>query len=174
VFNIENSRIFIMLKNTNSDTDDCVLGFVFNANRTKVLLQKKHRPEWQKGRYNGIGGHIKVGEEPSPSTAMERECKEETGMFIPYSDWRLFATMQMPDTSKVYVFKVFTDMIFNAKDITDERGTICDLDWFRTLPIIDNLEWLIPLALDTKDCKIVTVDYKQYNFETPATKDVGS
>jgi 8-oxo-dGTP pyrophosphatase MutT (NUDIX family) len=54
-----------------------VLGFVFNLDKTKVALMRKTKPEWQRGRLNGIGGKIELGE--TSITAMHREFKEETG-----------------------------------------------------------------------------------------------
>lgn len=43
-----------------------------------IVLQK-HRPAWQKGRINLIGGHVEEGE--TPQEAAEREFHEETGFF---------------------------------------------------------------------------------------------
>ena len=51
------------------------VGFEFTASNDLVLLIRKNRPEWQKGKLNGIGGHIKVGE--TPLEAMRREFEEE-------------------------------------------------------------------------------------------------
>lgn len=42
------------------------------------VIQRKNRPEWQKGRLNFPGGHIEAGEDPV--TAAVRELKEETGL----------------------------------------------------------------------------------------------
>lgn len=42
--------------------EEMVLGFVFNKEHTKIALIKKNRPEWQKDKYNGIGGHIEKKE----------------------------------------------------------------------------------------------------------------
>lgn len=53
-----------------------VLGFMFDPTLRKVLLVWKDRPTWQKGRLNGIGGHIEAGE--TPHEAMVREFEEET------------------------------------------------------------------------------------------------
>ena len=41
-----------------------VLGFIFNRQKDNVLLVEKKRPEWQKGKWNGIGGKIKENESP--------------------------------------------------------------------------------------------------------------
>ena len=35
-----------------------VVGFAFNKEKTKVLLIKKTKPDWQAGQLNGIGGKI--------------------------------------------------------------------------------------------------------------------
>jgi 8-oxo-dGTP diphosphatase len=41
-----------------------VVGFLFNSDTNKVCLIKKNRPQWQKGRLNGVGGHIEDGKAP--------------------------------------------------------------------------------------------------------------
>ena len=56
--------------------DRYVLGFVFSLDASRVLLIWKNRPEWQKGKLNGIGGKIEEGE--LPIDAMKREFSEET------------------------------------------------------------------------------------------------
>ena len=38
-----------------------VLGFLFNPQHTSVVLVKKNRPDWQRGFYNGVGGHVEEG-----------------------------------------------------------------------------------------------------------------
>lgn len=45
---------------------------------TKILLVRKDKPEWQKGRLNLVGGKIEPGE--SPLDAAVRELKEESGL----------------------------------------------------------------------------------------------
>lgn len=59
------------------------LGFLTNPEANHVLLMEKHRPAWQAGRLNGIGGKPE-GDEASVQ-AMERECLEETGLEV--ADW---------------------------------------------------------------------------------------
>lgn len=62
-----------------------VLGFAFDK-RGAVALICKARPDWQEGKWNGIGGHVEKGE--IPSAAMAREFMEETTMRIRATDWR--------------------------------------------------------------------------------------
>jgi 8-oxo-dGTP diphosphatase len=55
-----------------------VVGFMFSEYCNEIALIKKKRPEWQKGRLNGIGGHIEKNE--VPHDAMYREFEEEAGI----------------------------------------------------------------------------------------------
>src|SRR5262245_35983684 len=61
------------------------LGFVFDSPREHILLVHKQRPEWQKGKINGIGGKYEPGE--SATTCIRRETREETKLDIPEQEW---------------------------------------------------------------------------------------
>jgi 8-oxo-dGTP diphosphatase len=122
-----------------------VVGFIFNADRTKVALVEKTHPEWQKGRLNGVGGKIEDGE--TPLTAMVREAKEETGLVTQESDWDPVVTMERPEVEVVF---------FACKHLGDESAVYTTTDekvaWYTVdeLPrtVLSNLTWMIPLALD--------------------------
>ena len=51
-----------------------VLGFLFTLNKVNVMLIEKDHLDWQKGKLNGVGGHIGEGE-----SLMEAMCREESG-----------------------------------------------------------------------------------------------
>jgi 8-oxo-dGTP diphosphatase len=127
-----------------------VAGFLFYR-RTNVALVTKKRPDWQKGKMNGVGGHIDGLE--TPVDAMRREFKEETGAEI--DNWKLFCTCNVGDKARVYFFKSFVDQYVQLKNMTDEI-----VDWYNVIrclrghtikPILHNLKWLIPMALDTEN-----------------------
>ena len=67
-----------------------VVGFLFRNNGTEVALVRKLKPEWQRGRLNGIGGKIEPNEDSR--AAMMREFAEETGANV--DDWRAFAWLR--------------------------------------------------------------------------------
>lgn len=69
-----------------------VLGFAFDLDGTSVALIHKSHPEWQAGRWNGIGGSVEVGEQPL--AAMVREFEEETGIQTDPVQWRKVGIMR--------------------------------------------------------------------------------
>ena len=129
-----------------------VIGFLFRND--EVALIQKNRPEWQKGKLNGVGGHIEEGEKPSD--AMKREFYEETGGFL--ESWEYYCTVIYPE-AEIHCFRCFEPYILISK--TDEV-----VSWYpiEHLPevVIPNLTWLIPLALydddSLEDVKLATIN----------------
>ncbi len=129
-----------------------VLGFIFTGDKQKVLLVEKQNPEWQKGRFNGIGGKIEEGE--TAEEAMEREAMEEIG--VPYN-WEHALTFTCPGGT-VYVFTAFvhpqTYISYKQKE-AEKLGIYPTAN----LPdkVMSNVRWIIPLCL----ADIVTPVYVQ-------------
>lgn len=63
------------------------LGFLIDPVNQQVVLIQKDKPEFQKGKYNGVGGKLEPTDE-SIHDAMVREFKEETGFLI--REWNEF------------------------------------------------------------------------------------
>jgi len=123
-----------------------VVGFLIQKDKSYVALIEKARPVWQKGRFNGVGGHIEKGE--IPLDAMRREFKEETDLVV--RNWRHFATLKHYSRGGlIYFFVALSDDIYKAITVTDEPIRIFHVD---SLPekVMPNLRWLIPMALDKK------------------------
>jgi len=132
-----------------------VVGFLFDQKGRKVVLIKKTKPEWQKGKLNGVGGKIEGIE--TPEAAMSREFEEETGLFI--DSWIRFVNLQdeFSKQFKVYVFKAFVDqsIIKKVTTTTEEEIGIFNVKDIPMLNCIENTKWLILLALDPN---VVDVD----------------
>lgn len=149
-----------------------VVGFLFSNPEDqygdrRVALIRKAKPEWQKGRFNGIGGKIEEGE--SPAEAMAREFREETGVddSIP---WEEYASLQDGRGWVIYFFRAHAPYELlkraeqNSTDFAEPVSLHCVGAWGRGLwervearhpggfaradEAIFNLNWLIPLALD--------------------------
>src|ERR1017187_4254100 len=120
------------------------VGFLFNKKLKKVALIRKQRPEWQKGKLNGIGGHIEDGE--IPSVAQTREFFEETG--LSYDGWVNFCRLNGDDFC-VYCFSGIGDLS-SLQTKTDETVEIVSVAKINKLKdsMIENLPWLIALAID--------------------------
>lgn len=125
------------------------LGFAFNADKSRVLLIRKNRPAWQFDKLNGIGG--KTTDNESSHDGMAREFKEETGLSVPASEWRQFATMQAPGWT-IYCFET-SGVDIQAARIQPgetERPEVCVTSFVIAgrYTLVSNLGWLIALALD--------------------------
>jgi 8-oxo-dGTP diphosphatase len=79
-----------------------VLGFMFDQSGENVVLIEKNKPEWQKGKINGVGGKVEPNESFAIS-AMVREFEEETGVETIVSDWLFIDTIDLPDV-RIWVF----------------------------------------------------------------------
>ncbi len=126
------------------------LGFVFNSDCTRVLLVHKQRPEWQKGRANGIGGKLDQGE--SPEACISRETLEESRLSIPAESWRSLGLIRQAAGDVAVFYTQYNGSLADAK-----RGDHEEVEWFSVaqLPsnVMDNLRWMIPLALDAMRSK---------------------
>ncbi|PJE64304.1 MAG: hypothetical protein COU90_02535 [Candidatus Ryanbacteria bacterium CG10_big_fil_rev_8_21_14_0_10_43_42] len=136
------------------------LGFVFNTDLSKVLLMEKQHPDWQRGKYNGIGGKIEEGEESR--ACIVREIEEESGLSTEEADWIYIGVLKAEE----YVVDVYALVYMGARTdavtTTDER-----VEWFSTvsLPdkVIPNLRWMVPFALD----KITNKEVRHFMAEYP-------
>lgn len=121
-----------------------VIGFMFNKTRDKVLLIEKLKPEWQKGKLNGIGGKIEIGE--SPEEAMRREFEEEAGFYC--LRWRRFAVIQ-GEWGKLYCFYSHLKYQDSVKSMEAEKIVWKAVSTLPKLNCIPNIRWIVPMALNT-------------------------
>src|SRR3972149_224048 len=94
-----------------------VLGFMFSYDLKQVALIRKSHPEWQKGKLNGIGGHIEENE--TEIRAMMREFAEETGYFEP--NWALVGKIIRHFRNSVVTVFMTTGELDKLKTTTDEK-----------------------------------------------------
>jgi len=143
-----------------------VLGFCFEGpevrNRFVVLIEKQ-RPDWQQDRFNGVGGHTKVGE--SPIDAMTREFREETGVVTLPDQWLKFATMSFQNGTAVHCFAM-ADTTAVASVYSQPGGEpihVLGREFARThARCLDNIRWLMEMGLaklDRPKSPVVTIQY---------------
>jgi 8-oxo-dGTP diphosphatase len=139
------------------------VGFLFSFDKQKVALIRKQRPDWQKGRLNGVGGHVEIGE--TALQCMGREFHEEVEYPSLYkTEWRQFAVLDSPK----FIVDCFASLgdLAAVKGKTDEDVEIINVDQItplRTKDMIENLPWLISMAIDfIEDGRpaMATVEYK--------------
>ena len=133
----------------------------------KILLVKKDRPDWQKGRLNLVGGHIEEGE--TPEQAALRELQEESGL-LPIQVNKIIPDEKNPRKTEISsvvikptimgqivgswgtVYCVKVPILFGQKIVQAEGETeeIAWHSWFKVKTderLLPNLKVVIPLML---------------------------
>ena len=121
---------------------DYVVGFLFRNGGDEVALIRKSKPAWQKGLLNGVGG--KIEEDELPISAMIREFEEEAGAYV--LNWRNFAVMTLKDGGQIYFYESREEVEIESK--TEEEVSWYPVAHLRQYGVLQNLNWLVPLALD--------------------------
>lgn len=121
--------------------------FIFDSQNRLLLLKGALSKKIWPGLYNGIGGHVEVGEDILE--AAERELNEETG--FTKVDLQ-FCGQVMIDVSKAMgiAMFVFRGMYKGEEIVPSNEGT---LEWvlvddLEKLPVVEDLPILIPKIID--------------------------
>ena len=119
-----------------------VLALLFSPDRERIVLMERTRPAWQAGRVNALGGKVAPGE--TAAAAVRREVREEAGVDV--ATWDELLVWHDP-AYRMHVFRAFDTAALGARTCEDQRVVVVPA---RPLPeaAIDNLRWLVPLALD--------------------------
>ena len=128
-----------------------ILALLFTEDRKEVVLMRRTRPLWQAGRVNALGGRLRT--EESPAHAARREVREESGVDVP--DW--VEVLVWDDAEyRMHVMRAVSELARAARTMEDQEVFLADI---ASLPanVIDNIRWLVPLALDADVALPVTV-----------------
>ncbi len=119
-----------------------VCGFMFYE--CDVALVTKAKPDWQRGKLNGVGGKVEEGE--TPLAAMAREFEEECMVLTCEKDWQHFLTLHTKGT-RIHFFRAEATKLHDIKSLPEEPVNWYHLDdVLHHQVIIPNLGWLIPMA----------------------------
>lgn len=136
------------------------LGFCFDNPSKHVVLISKEKPEWQKGKINGVGGKIRLKE--TALQAMIREFEEEAGVNVPH--WQHCITLIEQDMKWcVYIFRTHLQLDFMVEYVQSMTEEEVDIYEVRKLPenVIPNLRWIIPMLTDQLHTPISIIDTGQ-------------
>ena len=124
-----------------------VCGFLFGTDFRRVVLIRKNRPDWQKGKLNGVGGRVEENEDPLQ--AIRREFEEETGLPVP--GWSSFCDLRIGDELSVHFFVAYVadNLLDLVKSKTDESVRVFHANSaLLRSDLASNVRWLIPMAID--------------------------
>jgi len=122
-----------------------VAGFLFSADREEVVLVEKIRPDWQRGRLNGVGGKMEPSD-ASPAAALTREFEEEAGLRV--HGWEKFCEIKLRG-DLTHFFRSFAGgPVGDVYGREEERISAYPVSEVARLNTMPNLRWLVPMALD--------------------------
>jgi len=138
------------------------LSFIVRQNEILLIKLPSDHPGWA-GRYNGVGGHVEIGEDPL--SAARREVLEETGLTV--SD-QILCGVVMVDTGSnpgIGLF-VFVGKAINGNLGASSEGTPAwlPLDDLGAFQLVEDLGLLIPEAL--KSFSEGTVFFAAYSYSS--------
>lgn len=134
-----------------------VCGFAFYDDN--VVLIRKEKPDWQRGKLNGVGGKIEPFE--TPTQAMAREFNEEAGVLLPDDVWSIFAHLQFPE-AEVFFMRACENRARYAITMESEKIEHRKASEIDRENVVPNLRWLIPLARHLEpERAVVVVNYEK-------------
>jgi len=128
------------------------VGFCFDFGWQNVLLIHKQRPEWQRGKLNGLGGHVREGE--SPSRAMAREFGEETRRVLKgVVRWDPVARLVRKGVFELWVFagkynSPFPVSIHAQDSDGGEVLQVVSMETAHLREVVPNLRYFLPMCLN--------------------------
>ena len=139
-------------------TSRYVVGFAYSSDKSRVMLIRKQKPEWQKGCLNGIGGKIEPGEQPDE--AMQREGVEETGLVLEWTHKGYMSGTNNDGSSfECHIFYAYTDQIFGYQQVESEQIGLFSMDDLNGEKVIENLNFLIPYGRCNDHSQFMTLSY---------------
>jgi 8-oxo-dGTP diphosphatase len=135
----------------------CIPGWSkVSIDSVKILVVEKNKPEWQKGKYNLLGGKVEEGE--TPLQAAVRELKEESGLDPGEFDMPFFAGKLEGDDYDIFCYKIGVE----DDELKPQAGETEKVSWqywdsLATDPkLIPNLKIVIPLMMMGVDGWVLT------------------
>jgi 8-oxo-dGTP diphosphatase len=123
-----------------------VVGFLGDE-KGRVLMLQKAKPDWQRGKWNGVGGKADPDDINIHHT-MEREWNEEVGIDVGV-EWDLYAVWSNRHIEIFFFRATVPDLDafeFPAFNDVGEKLEVFERDGVTRIPTLPNINWLLPLA----------------------------
>ncbi len=115
----------------------------------KILLLRRHPDKSEGGTYCSPGGKIDVGDNGSPTAAIIRELREETGIKVSEEDIELLATYYVvyPSGTQNFIYHKYHVILKSQPDVTLSISEHTDFLWVTPKEALN-----LPLIFDEDNC----------------------
>lgn len=127
------------------------LTYIRAQGKTLMLHRNKKDSDYHRGKYNGIGGKMEIGE--SPETCAKREIFEETGLTAHSIKYRGHLSFPAFDGVNDWLCFIYECNDFSGKMIECSEGTlhwVADVDLFQ-LNLWEGDRHFLEVIYDSKD-----------------------
>lgn len=141
------------------------ISFIVRQNEILLIKLPSDHPGWA-SRYNGVGGHVEIGEDPL--SAARREVLEETGLTVSGQNLVGVVTVDTGHSPGIGLF-VFVGKSIEGNLKASPEGTPAwlPLDDLAAFKLVEDMEFLIPQAL--KAYSEGTVFFAAYTYNSQGT-----
>jgi len=129
-----------------------VLVFLRNGHDVLLLKGAPSKRIWA-NLYNGVGGHVEVGEDIY--SAAKRELHEETGLEVNALSLKAVVNIDAGDPGLGILMFVFTGRCARRKTVDSIEGKLkwVPVDHLPLAELVEDLSWLLPRILEMESSK---------------------
>lgn len=135
------------------------VALLYQESENKYLFLRRKNTRYASGNYCFVGGGVEFGE--PAMKALAREIKEEIGLDIPASKFKLVHTLHRKGTESDFILLCFKADITGMQPKITEPEKQDDLQWFTLANLPENI---VPAHKQVMELVAQGINYSEHGF----------